>query len=115
MRASCSPRSGNCDNAAQRDAAIHRAQDEARRLADPVWANMVYLVAARGAWNNHSPAQAAALLQAAQDAGMQNSIAAEEAALLAQALQKTWPMPPRRDPPLMPYFRLLSRAVLVRK
>jgi len=131
------------DNTTQRDAAIRSAQDEATRLADPVWANMVYLVAlrvgaeaapvaplddpdlaargmaqlvaARRAGSAHSPAQAEEFLQAAQDAGVQNSIAAEEAALLAQAMQKTWPVPPRRDPPLMPYFRLVSRAVLLRK
>lgn len=117
-----------------RDAALERAAAEARRSGDPLWPSLVRIVALRlgGDVPDVQPAddadlvardiapllqlrlalrdgdttRAMALLQ--DGAGGQASLLAEEWALAAAELGQPWPPLRRRDPPVMPYFRLMA-------
>ena len=126
----------------ERDAAIRGAYEAADRIGDGVWTSLTHLVAlrlgapvqpiaalddadlaARGiaplvemavARRDGDRDRALARWKAALDAGVMNSVAAEEAALLAQSLGIAVVSGIPRDPPPKSNFRLVSRAILAR-
>lgn len=123
---------------ATRDAALDRAAMQARDSGDTLWPRLVRIVALRlgGDAPDVPPAddadlvaqdiapllqlrlalrdgdtvRAAALLQGGAD--RKASLFAEEWALAAAELGRPWPPLRRRDPPVMPYFRLMAWAAL---
>lgn len=126
------------DDTATRDAALDRAAMQARDSGDTLWPRLVRIVALRlgGDAPDVPPAddadlvaqdiapllqlrlalrdgdtvRAAALLQGGAD--RKASLFAEEWALAAAELGRPWPPLRRRDPPVMPYFRLMAWAAL---
>ncbi|WP_386070912.1 winged helix-turn-helix domain-containing protein [Tahibacter sp. UC22_41] len=120
-----------------RDTALERAAAEAHLSGDPVWPSLVRIVALRldGDAPDVSPADdadlatrdvvpllrlrlalrdgdAARAIALLQSADRQASLFAEEWALAAAELGQPWPPLRRRDPPVMPYFRLMAWASL---
>ncbi len=123
---------------ATRDAALDRAAAQARDSGDTLWPSLVRIVALRLggdapdappgddadlvardiapllqlrlALRDGDTARAAALLQGGAD--RQAGLLAEEWALAAAELGRPWPPLRRRDPPVMPYFRLMAWAAL---
>ncbi|WP_257385597.1 hypothetical protein, partial [Tahibacter caeni] len=123
---------------AARDTALDRAATEARQSGDPVWPSLVRIVALRlgGDAPDVPPADDADLVTQdilpllqlrlalregdivratvlLQDSTVrETSLLAEEWALAAAELNRPWPSLRRRDPPVMPYFRLMAWASL---